>query len=310
MNYKNIIKVSLAALASLAILAGCAKKEEFKEITEMTLARCLQPQDLSARVDATTGDYVTFGWAVNKDAQQYLLTVYKYDDVDEEWKEDDSYELDPGAVPFTVRLTADNKYWFTVSAYRVDADGFMVEGSESKLAVFDGEVKTYAVKDNLFPEVTARTATSFTLSWSKDLEDYVEVTEIRAAPVKGGSAVKHSITDAEAAAGSATIEGLAASTEYQVTLMYMSASRGAVDTWTLAAQGEAVKVSTSEELKTAAVAGGNYYLAAGSYTMGSVKPAATLTLVGELDADGNLPVVDGAIDLSADLADGSSLLGL
>ena len=76
MNYKNILKVSVAVLASLAVLAGCAKKEEFKEITELVLSRCLEPQNLTARVDVATGDIVTFGWDVNKDAQIYELSLY------------------------------------------------------------------------------------------------------------------------------------------------------------------------------------------------------------------------------------------
>ena len=42
MNYKNILKVSLALIASLAMFAGCTEKE-FNEITEITLSRCLEP---------------------------------------------------------------------------------------------------------------------------------------------------------------------------------------------------------------------------------------------------------------------------
>ena len=43
MNYKNILKVSLALLAAAALFAGCAKTQEFEEITEITLSRCLEP---------------------------------------------------------------------------------------------------------------------------------------------------------------------------------------------------------------------------------------------------------------------------
>ena len=67
MKYKNILKVSLAALLGLATLSGCVNKE-WNEITELNLARCLVPGNLAARVDATKGDVVTFEWDVNKDA--------------------------------------------------------------------------------------------------------------------------------------------------------------------------------------------------------------------------------------------------
>ena len=238
MNYKNILKVSLALIASLAMFAGCTEKE-FNEITEITLSRCLEPQNLSARVDAATGDNVTFGWDVNKDAGEYELTVY----TDEEMTAlERAITLSPDQIPYTTRLTADQKYWFTVQAYRVNDNGDKIESSLSNIAVYDGSVKTYAVKDNLFPEVTARTATSISLAWSKDLTDYKEVTEIQAVPVKGGSTVKKEITSAEAEAAAATVTGLAASTEYQVTIFYMSASRGTLDIWTMAEQGSAVSI--------------------------------------------------------------------
>ena len=308
MNYKNILKVSLAVVASVALLAGCAKKEEFKEITELSLARCLEPQNLAARVDVATGDKVTFSWDVTKDAQQYLLSIYKDAALTSLEKE---IELNPEEIPYTIRLTADQKYWFTVYAYRIDDDGFKVEGSESKVAVFesDGGIKTYAVKDNLYLEVTGRTDSSISLAWSKDVSDYEEVTELSAVPVKGGSTVKKELSAAEKKAAAATIDGLAAGTEYQITLFYMSASRGTVDTWTQAAQGEAVKITSTAELQAAVAAGGNYYLAYSdeAYSMSTAKPVASLTLTGEMAADGSMPAVTGAIDISSVLASGSSI---
>ena len=193
MNYKNILKVSLAALASLAVLAGCAKKE-FKEITELSLKRCLEPQNLSARVDAATGDHVTFSWDVNKDADGYQLTLY----TDEELVDfDDTWNLAADEIPVTIRLTADQNYWFTVQAFRVDSEGIPLESTFSKLAIYDGNIKTYAVKDNLYLEVTGRTETSVSLAWSNEATDYEEVTELSAVPVKGGKTVKKDLSAAE-----------------------------------------------------------------------------------------------------------------
>ena len=300
MNYKNIIKTVLAALASAALFAGCAR-EEFVENTELTLKRCLEPQNLSARVDAATGDNVTFGWDVNKDAGEFELSVY----TDEEMTVlEKIWTLSPSEVPFTVRLTADQKYWFTVRAYKVDKDGVKVESTSSNLAVYDGNVKTYAVKDNLFLEVTGRSETSVSLSWSKEVADFEEVTEISAVPVKGGKTVKYTLSDADRKAAAATVPGLEASTEYQITLFYMSASRGTVDTFTKAAKGNAIVISTSDELKTAFLTGGEYYLSYSEegYSMGTAKPVAGISIVGELSSDGSKPVVSGKIELTADLA--------
>ena len=142
MKYKNILKVSLAALLGLATLSGCVNKE-WNEITELNLARCLVPGNLAARVDATKGDVVTFEWDVNKDAGGYELAVY----TDEAMTDlENSWPIEPGEVPYTTRLTADKEYWFTVQAYRVNADGVKVPGTESKVSVYDGSFKTYAVR--------------------------------------------------------------------------------------------------------------------------------------------------------------------
>ena len=305
MKYKNILKVSLAVLLGASVLSGCAQKE-WNEITELNLARCLTPGNLAARVDASLGDVVTFDWSLIKDAGGYELVVY----TDEAMTQmENSWALEPGEVPFTTRLTADQKYWFTVQAYRVDDNGNKVSGTESRISVYDGSIKTYAVKDNLYLEVTGRSTSSVSLAWSKDVEDYTEVTELNAVPVKGGKTVKKELSGSEAAAAVATIDGLDPSTEYQITLFYMSASRGTVDTWTKAEQGSAITITSSDELKSAVTAGGNYYLPynEAGYSMGTAKPASDLTLIGELSADGAKPVVSGKVELTADLAAGSSL---
>ena len=279
MQHKHILKAFLGALATVAVLSGCIK-QEWNEITELDLARCLVPGNLTARVDASLGAVVTFGWDVNKGDGGYELSVY----TDEEMTQlENSWALTPGEVPFTVRLTADQKYWFTVQAYRVDANGDRVNSTLSKVSVYDGSIKTYAVKDNLYLEVKGRTEHSVSLAWSNEVSDYTEVTELTAVPVKGGKTVKKEISGAEATAAAATVDGLEPATEYQITLFYMSASRGAVDVWTKAEQGAAVRIATSDELKAAAVTGGDYYLAYSDepYSMGTAKPVASLSLVGD-----------------------------
>ena len=306
MKHKNILKGFLTALAALAVLSGCARKE-WNEITELNLERCLVPGNLAARVDPTKGDVVTFEWSLNKDADGYELVVY----TDEALTQvADSWSLTSGEVPFTTKLLADRKYWFTVQAYRVDANGDRIGSTLSKVSYYDGSIKTYAVKDNLYLEVKARTENSVSLAWSNEVSDYTEVTELVAVPVKGGETVEKVISDAEASAAAATIAGLDPSTEYQITLFYMSASRGSVDVWTRAEQGAAIRITTSDELKSAVVSGGSYYLAYSDvpYSMSTAKPAASLSLVGELGADGAKPVVSGKVELTADLTEANANL--
>ncbi len=298
MKYSKIIKsVFLAVLAFGAV--SCTQKE-FNEVTELNLARCLEPQNLSARVNNATGDDVTFSWDVNKDADLFHLIAYS-----DEAKTVTAYENDAIAasdVPFTVKLPADTEYFFKVQAISEK------EGRQpSEWAIYDGSVKTFAVKDNLFPEITARSANSITLKWDSSMPDFKEVTHITARPVNGGSKVEYTLTDADKAAASATVSGLAASTEYQIIVYYLSASRGALDAWTMAEQGAAVTVNNSAELLAVFASGGEAYLTlAGSpYDVASAKPKASVRLIGQIAADGTKPEVIGKIELTDGLADGS-----
>jgi hypothetical protein len=197
-----------------------------------------------------------------------------------------------------------------VQAYRTDENGNKVPGTESKLSVYDGSIKTYAVKDNLYLEVKGRTTNTVSLAWSNEVSDFDEVTELTAVPVKGGTTVKKEISSAEAGAAAATVDGLDPSTEYQITLFYMSASRGTVDVWTKAEQGSAITITSSDELKSAVTSGGSYYLPfnEAGYSMGTAKPAGDLTLVGELGPDGAKPVVSGKVELTADLVEPNAKL--
>ena len=134
MKYTNILKAFASALAGLAMLTGCSEKE-FEEVTEISLSRCLEPQNLSAKVDVQTGNTVTFGWNVNKDAESYQLVVFTDEELTAEAL---NVNVAAADVSYKVDLTADQKYWFKVQA--------LAEGREaSNWAVFDGSVKTYAV---------------------------------------------------------------------------------------------------------------------------------------------------------------------
>ncbi len=268
MKYSNILKtVFLAVLAFGA--ASCAQKE-FAEITEMNLTRCLEPQNLSARVNNATGDDVTFSWDVNKDAERFNLVAYS-DEAMTAQVLDASVAADD--VPYTVKLPADQEYFFKVQAQSDSRE-------PSHWSVYDGSFKTFAVKDNLFPEITARTESAITVKWSQDIPDYAEVTHILCTPVKGGQKIEYTVTDADKAAASATVSGLAASTEYQITIYYLSASRGSLDAWTKADSSNAVTVNNSADLLAAIGPGGtvSLTLAGSPSAIAHAQPKASLPL--------------------------------
>ena len=298
MKYNNIIKSVLFAALSVGVAAGCAR-EAFDEVTEMDLARCLEPQNLNVRVSPVTGDDVTFLWDVNKDADSYNLVVYS----DEAMTKEVLNTIIPTAeVPYTVKMKADQKYWFKVQALSEKRDG-------SHWATFGDSFKTYAVKDNLYLEAVNRTDSSISLTWDTSVSDYKDVTHIDFVPVAGGDTVTYTLTDSDISSGAATVPGLSASTEYQVTLFYMSASRGSVDVWTRAAQGSATRVSTSEALAALMAAGDEIYLTleGSPYSIGSVKPAGSVRLLGEIGPDGTMPVVTTKIELTDALPENASI---
>ena len=290
MKFNYIFKtVFLAALAF--VLASCNR--EFEEITEMDLSRCLTPTDLGVRVSMENGVDVTFDWNVGKDAENYNLVVYSDEEMTTEILNE---EIPASEVPFVTTLSADQQCWFKVRAISSKRDA-------SAWAVFDGSFKTFAVASNLFPEITGRTATSVTMKWSKEFSDSEKVTHITCTPVNGGDAVTYELTEADIAAGEATVEGLTASTEYQVVLFLSSASCGGVDAWTMADPEGLTVITTAEALKAAFADGGNYLLKYSDtpYKMETVVAKAAIKLVGELSADGKRPVISGAISLNSDL---------
>ena len=284
-----------AILAALAI-GSVSCNREFEEITDMNLSRCLVPTDLAVKVSMENGVDVTFDWNVGKDAESYNLVVYSDENMTEEILNEN---IPASEIPYVKTMTADQECWFKVRAISSKRDA-------SSWAVFDGSFKTYAVKDNLFPAITARTSGSITMAWSTKAEDYLEVTRIECSPVKGGEAVVYELTEADIEAASATVQDLAPSTEYQAVLYYMSASRGGCDVWTMASSEGMTTVSTSADLIAAINAGSEIFLTlAGSpYAIGGLKVENGFRLVGEIGADGEKPVVSGCLDL-----DGNKLAG-
>ena len=285
----NKIKYLLIALCAF-LAVSCTQDKIFEEITNVPLKRCLEPMNISARVDANSGVATTFRWDVTTDAEEYLLEVLDAETNNVVF----SRTLSPKEIPFVTNLEADGKYTFRVTAKSSKLQ-------DSNVAVYEDTFKTYAIKDNLFLTATGKTDSSVSLAWASDVADYKDVTHIEAVPTSGGDAVTVNLSAADADAAAAVISGLKASTEYDIVLFFKSASRGAVTLWTNPAKGDLNKITTSEALIAAMTAGEDVYVGAeGSpYTVGSITPAKGFRMLGEAAADGSKPVVAADIVLDA-----------
>ena len=298
---KHIQKLKYALAAVLVVLGLNACDTPFNEITTLDLNRCLEPMNLNAKVNSSLGDVVTFSWDVSKDADSYLLTVYTDAQMTQQYL---SESVSPSSVPYVKKLDADQTYYFTVQA---TAD----RKQPSKVAAYDKSIKTYAVKDNLFLKVTARTSDGVLLSWSSEVADYMDVTHIDYAyPGSDEPLGTVTLTDSEKQLAMAAVSGLQASTEYVVTLYYLSAQRGQVDVWTAADTEGFTAVSSVDALLNAVKTPGAKILLkmeGSPYAIESLDIANGFSLVGEASADGSMPVVQGEFHFADSWASGNGL---
>ena len=305
--HMKIFKKILSALAitlTLGALAGC-QHEIPEEITGLDLFRCLEPMNLNAKVSSSLGDVVTFSWDVAKDAEHYTLVVCTDEAMSEQYL---SEELEPSQVPYTVKLTADQTYYFKVQATST-------QKKESKWATYGKAVKTFAVKDPLFLKVAERTANSITLAWSTEVADFQDVSHIEYSLTGSEDVTTKTLSADEIAAGKAVIEGLTASTEYDLVLYYLSASRGEVDAWTMPDMNGTTAVSTVAALNQAVTDGANVLLKmeGSPYDLATLNAEARLTLVkgvkilGEESADGTKPVIQGEVHFADTWANGDAV---
>ncbi|MCR5710290.1 MAG: DUF5123 domain-containing protein [Bacteroidales bacterium] len=293
------LKYLLAAMVLALGLSAC--DTPFDEVTSLNLNRCLEPMNLAAKVSASQGDVVTFSWDVSKDADSYLFTVFTDPGMTQTYLTE---SVSPSNVPYIKKLDADRTYYFTVQASSVNKQ-------PSKVAAYDKPIKTFAVKDNLFMKVADRSKDAVMLKWSLDVEDYMDVTHIDyACPGSSEPLGTLELSDADKASGSAIISGLEPSTEYVMTLYYLSAQRGQVDVWTMADTEGFTKVSSVDALLNAvktpgakialAVEGSPYAIEALDITNG-------FTIVGESAADGTKPVLQGELHFSDAWTPGNDL---
>lgn len=291
---KKIKHILIAAILTAGgFLAGCTSIAD--ELTELSLTRCLEPLNLEYTI--SDGDSVVFNWDLVTGSDQFALQIAENSGTfeTEDGKLTSSVIHDmvikADQVPFGIKLTADQEYYF-----RVQAQTSANDKEPSKWAVYADPIATYAVRSNLFPEVTGRTATSITLSWNED----PEVTHILCTP-REGTPVRYDLSEDEVKAHTATVSNLTASTNYTVGLYYMSANRGELSLYTMPDLSGIAPVSTVEDLKQAFTDKASKVvvsMAGSPYELGSVDLTSDMEIYGEEAADGTRPVIHGSVSIA------------
>lgn len=298
---KHIIKLKFV-LAALVVALGLGSCDTpFEEINSLDLNRCLEPMNLNARVNSALGDVVTFSWDVSKDAESYILTLYTDPQMTKQYLTE---TVSPSSVPYQKKLDADQTYYFTVQATAS-------RKQDSKIAVYSNAIKTYAVKDNLFMKVYARNATSIMVTWSRDIEDYLDVTHVEYGyPGSAEPLGSIELDDAHREFGMAIVPDLKPSTEYVITLYYLSAQRGQVTTWTMADTEGFTPVSSLDALLNAVKTPGakiELTMEGSPYDIEALDITNGFTIIGHEDADGTKPVIQGEFHISDAWTPGNDL---
>lgn len=305
--------LAVAAVAASAFILGSCAKDQFKEVSDVSLRRCLTPTKLGASVNSVTQKDITFKWDVGTDAESYTLEIYQTPELAAPAFRTE--EVAPGMVPVTLSFDADQTFYFRVMAHSSQKD-------DSKWAVYTDEsgkpkaIKTKAVGSDLFPKSVARTETSVTLKWTNAAEDYKDVTHIAYTRTDGtGEEGKYELTQDDINAAQATVNGLAASVEYEFILCFKTAERGKICVWTQPDMSSFVLVNTDDGLKSAIAGGQNIKLSmeGSPYTICNDGKGFDLNtgfkLCGEGAADGTMPVVIGSFNITDTFgqADGASV---
>ncbi len=293
MSTKQLLRYLLLGITVLGTVA-CAGV--FEEVSDLPLSRCIQPVNLNAIVNKAVGNEVRFVWDVTTDVKEYNLVVFKYE-------EDASAEetvyldvtIDPSEVPYVATLEPNIKYSFKVQGLREGRD-------PSNWAVYSGSFRTEAVGKPLFLTLDAKTDVSVSFSWDKTIADYKKVDRIEYTVVNGPASAtdgEYSLTEADIESATATITGLTPSTQYDFVLYYSVANRGYLNVWTNPSKGSAIEVSTKEDLVTLMTEGTDVYvkLSGSPYEIGTIEIKKGFRLIGEADADGNRPVLNGSFSI-------------
>ena len=188
---KYIFCLALGAI----LMESCSDASE--EMTSVNYARNFAPVGLEAKVRNNTN--VELSWTVMPEADKYLIEVYENDELEFEGSPVQSLEVLPEEVPYTVKgLMGETMYSFRVQSISENS------ARNSKWAVASVETG----KEQIFKQVADEDlkAREVTLRWPAG--------EAAATITLTPGNIEYTVTDADIAAGAATITGLTPETEY------------------------------------------------------------------------------------------------
>ncbi len=288
----SLITVGAALVFGTLGVTSCHKAQE---ITQVEFTNVMTPTNLNGFV-TSAGDVIRVNWSKAKGADCFEMELYS--DV-ELTNLLETRTILPGELPADIKLLPDESYYYRVRGLAEDKE-------PSKWAVYADDngvakaLKTYAIKSSAKPALVDRTSTSITVSWELEEGD-TELTHV-VAQDNEGKEVEAKITDLSA--GQVTIEGLVPSTQYEVTLHYLSAGRGSLSVWTRPAEDGATKVATAAALKQAVTDGASFIAVEYSeepYLVSSMVVTGDFKIVGESSPSGAKPVINGSFEAAAGL---------
>ncbi|MEQ8237889.1 MAG: DUF5123 domain-containing protein [Cyclobacteriaceae bacterium] len=262
-------------LALTSMLVACEDDID-PVIEELSTSRAFAPVGLEARVRNQVD--IELSWSSDPGVDEYIVEFFQ-----------DSLRFsgDPiatvslegsgtsGTIIYTETLAGETNYSARVKAV---VDGI----EESKWATVTAKTNS----EQIFTSINNIQAedTFVALSW-------VAGSEVTSFLIQPGNLFVQ-ISDAQKAAGQATIEGLSGATAYTVTIYNGTSKRGSVSFSTL----KQANVSPLDDLSAvidAAEEGATLILASGSYVLGAKEITKSITLEGQKSYD--MPIIDGQL---------------
>lgn len=274
----QFIKCCGICILSLAVaISGCKKIDP--EVTSLDVSRLFSPINLDARVINKTSLRLT--WKQVAKATTYDVEVFENGDLDFSGTPVKSVaDVAIDQLPLTITgFSGETKY-----SVRVRAVGKDINESKWVSTTFTTDA------EQLFKpvDVADLEATAVTLRWTPG----ETVTQISLNPGN----ISHNITPEEAAAGAATVTGLAGETSYTAKIMNGNIVRGTIAFTTLINLGGATQVNPGDDLSAilaSAEDGAVLALMPGEYTGSSLNIEKSVSIIGARPAE--KPVLKGTI---------------
>lgn len=300
------INILSSCMMGVAVFGLTACSDVADEVTSLIFDRDLAPVGLEA--SNLTESSAKLDWVASEGAPTYMVEVYQDDSLSFEGSPVQTLTVSEDDIPYTITgLIYDTKY-----SARVMALDSADVSRNSKWSNVYFRTSAQQIFNNMKTEDVADK--SVYLSWPAE---ETNVTTIRIYNGTTNALVtEYVITDADKAAGHATVTGLSPETDYVARLYYGEKERGNKKFTTIADLNGAITVRSSEDLKTIlenaekdaviALYGGTYNIQTENEETGELENTAALiknnvTIKGIYPTD--LPTIKGRFQIE----DGAAL---